>query len=94
MRLLKTILKVIVATLVGYLINRLEFLLYAIGEQIYYKILFPDACKYKRNIWLLYTMMLTFNIVFCNTYIFKKNRKLLWIYLLFIIIFYLFIILI
>lgn len=94
MRLLKTILKVIVATLVGYLINRLEFLLYAIGEQIYYKTLFPDACKYKRNIWLLYTMMLTFNIVFCNTYIFKKNRKLLWIYLLFIIIFYLFIILI
>ena len=95
MRLLKTILKIIIATLGGYLINRLEFILYTIGEQIYYKILFPDTCKYKRDIWLLYTMMLTFNIVFCNTYIFKKNRKLLlWIYLLFVVIFYLFIILI
>ena len=35
MRLLKTILKIIIATLGGYLINRLEFLLYTIGEQIY-----------------------------------------------------------
>ena len=75
---MKKIFKVITATLVGYLINRLEFLLLAIGEQIYYKILFPDACRYKRDIWLLYTVMFILNIAFCNLYVFVNSKKKRW----------------
>lgn len=93
MRLLKIILKVVIATLVGYLINRLQFLLYAIGEQIYYNVLFPDACKYKSNIWELYVVMLLLNIVFCNIYIFinseKKKRLLFVLYILLVVTSYL-----
>ena len=93
MRLLKTILRVIIATLVGYLINRLEFLLWAIGEQIYYKILFPDACRYKSDIWLLYTVMFLLNIAFCNLYVFISNKRNKWLllllYVLLVVTFYL-----
>ena len=75
---MKKVFKVITATLIGYFINRLEFLLWAIGEQIYYKILFPDACRYKSDIWLLYTVMFLLNIAFCNLYVFVNSKKKRW----------------